>query len=98
MKKVVIFNGSNSNKANTAGMIEAFTKGAKEAGNEVVKFDVAHMDIHGCLGCMRCMTLPKDSEHICVQKDDMDSVYPAVMDADIIVFAPQCTGGASLVS
>ena len=33
------------------------------------------------------MTLPKDSEHICVQKDDMDTVYPAIMDADVIVFA-----------
>lgn len=87
MKKIVILNGSNSNRRNTAGLIEAFTRGASEAGHEVVKLDVAHMNIHGCLGCMKCMTLPKDADHICVQKDDMASIYPAVMEADVLVFA-----------
>lgn len=87
MKKIVILNGSNSNLLNTAGLIDSFTRGAEEAGNEIVKFDVAHMNIHGCLGCMKCMTIPKNAAHICVQKDDMDQIYRAVMEADILVFA-----------
>ncbi|WP_390889669.1 hypothetical protein [Pseudoramibacter alactolyticus] len=45
------------------------------------------MNIKGCLGCMRCMTIPKDSEHICVQKDDMDKNYSKIMEADVLVFA-----------
>lgn len=87
MKKIVILNGSNSNKKNTSGLISAFTMGAEESGNEVVKYDVAHMNIHGCLGCMRCQTLPKDTPHICVQKDDMDHIYKDIIDADVLVFA-----------
>ena len=87
MKKIVILNGSNSNKLNTAGLIEAFTEGAESVGNEVVKFDVAHMNIHGCLGCIKCMDKAKDDPHLCVMTDDMDQVYSAVMDCDVIVFA-----------
>lgn len=45
------------------------------------------MNIKRCLGCMRCMTIPKDSEHICVQKDDMDKNYSKIMEADVLVFA-----------
>ncbi len=87
MKKIVVLNGSNSNQMNTAGLIRAFTEGAESSGNEVVKFDVAHMNIHGCLGCMKCMTKPKDDPNICVIEDDMNEVYRAVMDADVIVLA-----------
>lgn len=87
MKKIVILNGSNSPKANTAAMVLAFAEGARAADNEVNEFMVAHMNIHGCLGCMKCMTKAKDDLHICVQVDDMEKIYPAVMDADVLVFA-----------
>ena len=87
MKKIVILNGSNSNTKNTAALIRAFTEGAESAGNEVVKFDVAHMNIHGCLGCMNCMAKPKDAPNPCVIDDDMRQVYEAVLACDVIVFA-----------
>ena len=87
MSKIVILNGSNSNMKNTAALISAFTESAVSAGNVVVKFDVAHMNIHGCLGCMACMSKPKDDTNICAIKDDMDQIYAAVMECDIIVFA-----------
>jgi len=87
MKKIVILNGSNSPKANTAAMVQAFTEGAEAVGNEGNEFMVAHMNIHGCLGCMKCAAKAKDDPHICVQPDDMEKIYPAVMDADVIVFA-----------
>ena len=87
MSKIVILNGSNSNKKNTAALIKAFVDGAEDSGNEVVKFDVAHMDIHGCLGCMACMSKPKDDPNICAIKDDMNQIYDAIMECDIIVFA-----------
>ena len=87
MKRILILNGANSNTRNTASLIKAFTEGAESSGNEVVKFDIAHMDIHGCLGCMACMNKPKNDLDICVQKDDMSQIYNAVMNGDIIVFA-----------
>ena len=87
MSKIVILNGSNSDKKNTAALIKAFSEGAKGAGNEIVKFDVAHMAIHGCLGCMACMSKPKDAPDICAIKDDMNQIYDALMECDIIVFA-----------
>mgnify|MGYP003819940281 CR=1 FL=1 len=68
-------------------MVQAFTEGARAAGNEVDEFMVAHMNIHGCLGCMKCMTKAKDDPHICVQVDDMEKIYPEVMNADVLVFA-----------
>ena len=50
-KKIVILNGSPRPSGNTAALIEAFTKGAEQAGNGVVRFDVCKMNIHPCLGC-----------------------------------------------
>lgn len=87
MKKIVILNGSNSNTKNTAALIKAFTDGAEASGNEVTKFDVAHMDIHGCLGCMVCMGKLQDSTSICAIDDDMKQIYDAIMQCDVIVFA-----------
>lgn len=87
MSKIVILNGSNSGRKNTAALIRAFTEGAESAENVVVKYDVAHMNIHGCRGCMACMSKPKDDPNICAIKDDMNQIYDAVMECDIIVFA-----------
>lgn len=44
------------------------------------------MNIKRCLGCMRCMIILKNSEHIRVQKDDMNKIYPKIMEADVLVF------------
>ena len=83
-KKIVILNGSPRPSGNTAALIEAFTKGAEQAGNGVVRFDVCKMNIHPCLGCCGG---GKNSESPCVQKDDMDAIYPHYKDADLVVLA-----------
>lgn len=82
--KVVILNGSPHSGGNTKAMVDAFAKGAKSAGNEVVECPVGSMDIHGCLGCEFCHT---KGEGKCVQRDDMDKVYPELATADVVVFA-----------
>ena len=83
-KKIMILNGSPRANGNTAALIEAFTKGAREAGNEVTCFDLQRMNIHPCLGCCKGGRNP-DSP--CVQKDDMDRIYPAYREADVVVLA-----------
>lgn len=83
-KNILILNGSPRMKGNTAGLIEAFTRGAQSAGNAVNRFDLQKMDIHPCLGCYKGGENP---ESPCVQKDDMDRVYPLYREADVIVLA-----------
>lgn len=83
-KKIVVLNGSPRAKGNTAGLVEAFCTGARNAGNEVKAFALAQMDIRECRGCFGGKS---DREHPCVQRDAMDEVYPAVRDADVVVMA-----------
>lgn len=81
--KIAILNGS-PRKANTAGLVDAFAEGAKEAGHEVEILHVGRMKINGCLGCEYCHGKGQGS---CVQKDDMEKVMPAYKEADMIVYA-----------
>ena len=84
MKKVVILNGAPRRDGNTAALVCAFSKGAKDAGNEVMEFYLQGMDLHPCLGC-GCGG--KDPAEPCVQKDDMGAIYRALDQADVVVFA-----------
>lgn len=83
-KKIIVLNGSPRKKGNTSALIEAFTKGAKASGNIVTEFFLDEMCIHGCKGCFGG---GKNPESPCIQKDDMDKIYPVYKEADIIVLA-----------
>lgn len=83
-KKIVILNGSPRKNGNTASLTAAFKRGAEEAGNEVTEFFLAHMKINGCLGCWHG---GKDAAHPCVQRDDMEKIYPLYKEADVVVLA-----------
>ena len=81
--KITVLNGS-PRKQNTAAMVDAFCEGAKETGHEVEVLHVGKMKIGGCMGCEYCHT---KGEGKCIQKDDMDKVMAAYLDADMIVYA-----------
>lgn len=83
-KKIVILNGSPRKTGNTSALVTEFMKGAEESGNTLTEFFLDRMDIHGCKGCFGGHS---SRECPCVQKDDMDKIYPAVRDCDVIVFA-----------
>lgn len=83
-KRIVVLNGSPRKKGNTSALVEAFAEGAREAGNQVDTFFLDGMDIHGCKGCFGG---GKDAASPCVQKDDMDRIYPAYREADVVVLA-----------
>ena len=83
-KKVIILNGAARKNGSTAKLVDAFTEGAASAGNEVKTFYLDGMDIHSCKGCLRAGRDPKSP---CSQKDDMDQIYAAFADADVVVFA-----------
>lgn len=82
--KILVLNGSPRAQGGTAAMSKAFVEGAREAGHEVDVLNVADMDIHGCRGCEWCHTAGNGT---CVQRDDMDAVYPLWDAADMIVIA-----------
>lgn len=83
-KKIIILNGSPRENGNTKTLIEYFKKGAKNANNEVICFDLQKMNIHACLGCFKG---GKDAQSPCVQKDDMEQIYTHYQNADIVVLA-----------
>lgn len=80
MKNIVILNGAGKKNGRTAALIKAFTDAA--SSNEIKEFYLQTMNIHGCIDCQGCKG--KDT---CVQRDDMDQIYPAIREADVIVFA-----------
>lgn len=83
-KKIVVLNGSPRLRGNTSALIQEFTRGAEEAGHEVIRFDLQKMEIHPCLGCCQG---GKDPESPCVQKDGMTEIYPHYRQADMVVLA-----------
>lgn len=83
-KSIVVLNGSPRKKGNTSELARAFAEGAEGAGHRVTEFFLNGMSIHGCLGCFGG---GKDPAHPCVQSDDMDSVYAAYREADVVVLA-----------
>ena len=83
-KKIVILNGSPRRKGNTSALVKAFTEGAKSAGHTVTEFFLDSMNIHGCKGCFGGHS---SKECPCVQRDDMNKIYPVVRECDVIVLA-----------
>ena len=84
MKNIIILNGSPRPKGNTSTMTAAFKRGAEETGNKVTEFQLSRMKINGCIGCWKG---GKDPDHPCIQRDDMEQIYPIYKEADIVVLA-----------
>ena len=82
--KILVLNGSPRANGNTAFLVDAFKKGAEKAGNTVNVMHVGGMNISGCKGCNYCRTTGNGE---CAQKDDMDKVYEALAETDMVVFA-----------
>ena len=83
-KKIIVLNGSPRKNGNTSALVKAFSEGAESAGHSVTEFWLGGMNIHGCRGC--CAG-GKNPESPCVQKDDMEKIYPAYKEAGVVVLA-----------
>ena len=59
-------------------------QGGRGAGHKVTLVDVAHKKIAGCMACEYCHGKGNGA---CVQKDDMQELYPLLADADVLVLA-----------
>lgn len=81
--KIVLITGSPRKKGTSNLLAEHFIKGAEEAGHEIYRFDAAFSNIHPCIGCDKC----KCGDNECVFKDDMLTLYPKLIEADLIAYA-----------
>ena len=82
--RIVVLNGSPRPKGNTKQMIGAFKEGAEAAGHQVDVADVCRMKISGCLACGYCHG---KGNGICIQKDDMQTIYELLKEAEMLVIA-----------
>ena len=82
--RILVLQGSPRKKGRTTKCAQAFAEGAREAGHDVAVYDVAHMDIHGCMACEYCHTQGGGE---CIQQDGMQQIYPLYDAADMIVLA-----------
>ena len=81
---ILILQGSPRANGNTAWMAEEYRKAAEAAGHEVTLVNVARKKIAGCLACEWCHGKGNGA---CVQKDDMQSLYPLLAEAEVLVLA-----------
>ncbi len=81
MKVLGIF-GSPRKDGNTDILLEEFLKGAEKEGAEIERLHLINYSITPCKECHGC-----DNTGVCVIEDDMQKIYPKILEADIIVFA-----------
>ncbi len=81
-KKILIVQGGGRPRGNTAQLVEAFAKGAREAGHTVEVISLLRQEVQGCRGCNACRYGKP-----CVIPDDFNEMVPKIEAADCLVFA-----------
>ena len=83
--KICILFSSPRKDGNTASLLTPFRERMEEAGHTCTQLDLYDMDLLPCLACRGCQkdwTIPG-----CVRSDDMDAVFSAVLESDLILLA-----------
>ena len=80
--KILILQASPRANGNTAWMAEEFKNAAEAAGHEVTLVNVSKKKIAGCLACEYCHNKGNGA---CIQKDDMQELYPLMNEAEVLV-------------
>ena len=81
-RRILILKGSPRKRGNSAILADQVAAGAAEAGAAVESFDLHGMDIRPCDNCDFCQGSGE-----CVINDDMQLLYPKLLEADAIVIA-----------
>ncbi len=83
--KVVVLHGSPRKNRDSDTLTEQFLEGLTERREQDVKhFYANELDIKPCQGCLYCATSPG---HACRIEDDMQEIYSAYREADMVVWA-----------
>ena len=78
--KILGILGSPRIGGNSDILLDQALAGAKEAGAEVEKISLCQKKISGCLDCTKC-----NEAGVCAIKDDMQALYPKILEADGII-------------
>ncbi len=82
-KHLLILKGSPREKGNSAILADRVAAGAQEAGADIENIYLHALDIRPCDACDACA----ETEGACIIEDDMQPLYPKILQADAIVFA-----------
>lgn len=82
--KILVLNGSPRTNGNTEAMINSFKAGAETAGHTVTVIQAGKKNIAGCVACEYCRTKGGGK---CAVQDDMQEVYNALADCEMLVLA-----------
>jgi multimeric flavodoxin WrbA len=80
--KVLGIYGSPRQGGNSDLLLDQALEGARMAGAQVERLYVRDFNIGGCLECGGC-----DQTGSCVIPDDMDQIYPRLLDAEVLFMA-----------
>jgi len=81
--KVMGFTGSPRRAGNTAWTVDRILEGAREQGAEVESWHFSDLDLKPCGGCLGCHKGGQNTG--CVINDDMQKLYAALEQADVLV-------------
>lgn len=80
-KKIMVLTGSPRKEGNSDALANAFIKGAMQAGNDIVKYDVADNRVNGCVVCDTCFSKGK----ACTLDSTFSDFADLVEDVDALV-------------
>ena len=80
-KLILILKGSPRKNGNSAALAEQVSHGARKAGAKVESVYLAGLEINPCDACDAC----QEGNDGCIVQDDMQSLYPKLKQADVIV-------------
>lgn len=80
--KVLALMGSPRRQGNSDLLLDAFIKGAEQAGADVEKIWIRRLKFEPCLEILSC---EKTGE--CILKDDMTPVYDKLLEAEVVALA-----------
>ena len=78
---ILVLTGSPNRNGSSNLLAAELIRGAQEAGHTIYTVDAAHANVAPCTGCICC-----GYNGPCVQKDDMETIRPQILDADMLVF------------
>lgn len=82
---VIVLHGSPNRDGNSDTLVKHFINGLESRGlNEIKQFILYDMSIKPCQGCRSCNY---SEDNACIIEDDMQNIYSAFEDVDIVVFA-----------
>jgi multimeric flavodoxin WrbA len=83
--KVLVLHGSPRRDGSSDTLVKHFLQGlSDERRNSIIEFYANDLDVRPCQGCMTCAKLGNNT---CAIEDDMQKIYSAFVDADLVVWA-----------